>query len=97
VARRVAAGDADTVVDIRPDDTTSLMATTAAMRTALAGIVGNVRAANTLAQEASGITGRGGAIAAQVVDMMGTINASSRKIVDIIAAIDGIAFQTNIH
>jgi methyl-accepting chemotaxis protein len=33
---------------------------------------------------------------AQVVDTMGAINASSRKIVDIISVIDGIAFQTNI-
>jgi methyl-accepting chemotaxis protein len=32
----------------------------------------------------------------QVVDTMNSINASSRKIVDIIAVIDGIAFQTNI-
>ena len=32
----------------------------------------------------------------QVVDTMGSINASSRKIVDIIGVIDGIAFQTNI-
>ena len=33
---------------------------------------------------------------AQVVDTMGSINASSKKIVDIIGVIDGIAFQTNI-
>ena len=38
----------------------------------------------------------GGAVAAQVVVTMGSINASSRKIVDIIGVIDGIAFQTNI-
>jgi methyl-accepting chemotaxis protein len=39
---------------------------------------------------------RGGAVVAQVVDTMGAINASSKKIVDIISVIDGIAFQTNI-
>jgi methyl-accepting chemotaxis protein len=39
---------------------------------------------------------RGGEVVAQVVDTMGSINASSRKIVDIISVIDGIAFQTNI-
>ena len=39
---------------------------------------------------------RGGAVVAQVVDTMDAINASSRKIVDIIGVIDGIAFQTNI-
>ncbi len=35
-------------------------------------------------------------VVSQVVDTMGAINASSRKIVDIIGVIDGIAFQTNI-
>jgi methyl-accepting chemotaxis protein len=35
-------------------------------------------------------------VVSQVVDTMGSINDSSRKIVDIIAVIDGIAFQTNI-
>jgi len=39
---------------------------------------------------------RGGSVVAQVVDTMGAINTSSRKIVDIISVIDGIAFQTNI-
>ncbi len=39
---------------------------------------------------------RGGSVVGQVVDTMGSINASSKKIVDIIAVIDGIAFQTNI-
>ena len=32
----------------------------------------------------------------QVVQTMGSISASSKKIVDIISVIDGIAFQTNI-
>ncbi|MDP1619674.1 MAG: methyl-accepting chemotaxis protein, partial [bacterium] len=39
---------------------------------------------------------KGGAVVAQVVDTMGEINASSKKIADIIGVIDGIAFQTNI-
>jgi methyl-accepting chemotaxis protein len=39
---------------------------------------------------------KGGAVMAEVVDTMGAINESARKIVDIIAVIDGIAFQTNI-
>jgi len=56
----------------------------------------NARQANTLAKSASEVASRGGDIVAQVVDTMGTINDSSRKIVDIIAVIDGIAFQTNI-
>jgi len=49
-----------------------------------------------MAAEASGIAGRGGEVVARVIDTMGAIDASSRKIVDIIAVIDGIAFQTNI-
>jgi len=56
----------------------------------------NARQANQLAQSASQVAVRGGAVVAQVVDTMGSINDSSRKIVDIIAVIDGIAFQTNI-
>ena len=56
----------------------------------------NARQANTLARSASEVASKGGAIVAQVVDTMGTINESSRRIVDIIAVIDGIAFQTNI-
>jgi methyl-accepting chemotaxis protein len=56
----------------------------------------NARQANTLAKSASEVAVKGGDIVAQVVDTMGTINDSSRKIVDIIAVIDGIAFQTNI-
>jgi methyl-accepting chemotaxis protein len=39
---------------------------------------------------------KGGGVVGQVVDTMASINASSRKIVDIIGVIDGIAFQTNI-
>jgi methyl-accepting chemotaxis protein len=52
--------------------------------------------ASELAAAASGIAVRGGAAVAQVVDTMGSINQASRKIVDIISVIDGIAFQTNI-
>ena len=56
----------------------------------------NVRQANQMARGASEIAARGGALVAQVVGTMGEINDSSRRIVDIIAVIDGIAFQTNI-
>ena len=52
--------------------------------------------ANDLAASASQVAQRGGAVVAKVVDTMGSINTSSRKIVDIIAVIDGISFQTNI-
>jgi methyl-accepting chemotaxis protein len=56
----------------------------------------NARQANALAVSASDVAVRGGAIVSQVVDTMGSINESSRKIADIIGVIDGIAFQTNI-
>ncbi len=56
----------------------------------------NARQANQLAQSASGIAVKGGDVVGQVVDTMSSINESSRKIVDIISVIDGIAFQTNI-
>jgi methyl-accepting chemotaxis protein len=52
--------------------------------------------ASELAGEACSVAGDGGAVVAQVVRTMGSIEASSKKIVDIIAVIDGIAFQTNI-
>lgn len=56
----------------------------------------NAKQANRLAESASQVAIKGGAVVAQVVQTMGAINTSSKKIVDIIAVIDGIAFQTNI-
>ena len=56
----------------------------------------NANQANQLAQAASDVAARGGEIVGQVVKTMGSIDSSSRKIVDIIGTIDGIAFQTNI-
>ncbi len=56
----------------------------------------NARQANQLAVSASEVAISGGKVVGQVVDTMGSINESSRKIVDIISVIDGIAFQTNI-
>jgi methyl-accepting chemotaxis protein len=56
----------------------------------------NARMANQLSQSAAEVAVKGGAVVARVVDTMESINTSSKKIVDIIAVIDGIAFQTNI-
>jgi methyl-accepting chemotaxis protein len=56
----------------------------------------NAAQANSLARAASSVAERGGSVVAEVVGTMGAINDSSRKIVDIIGVIDGIAFQTNI-
>ncbi|MBI2732052.1 MAG: cache domain-containing protein [Aquabacterium sp.] len=56
----------------------------------------NARQANQLAIGASSVAVQGGEVVGQVVDTMREINESSKKIVDIIGVIDGIAFQTNI-
>ncbi|WP_343732620.1 methyl-accepting chemotaxis protein [Duganella sp.] len=56
----------------------------------------NARQADTLARAASDVASKGGVIVSQAVQTMGSINESSRRIVDIIGVIDGIAFQTNI-
>jgi methyl-accepting chemotaxis protein len=56
----------------------------------------NARQANQLANNASTVAEKGGSVVKEVVGTMSSINESSRKIVDIIAVIDGIAFQTNI-
>jgi methyl-accepting chemotaxis protein len=52
--------------------------------------------ARQLASSAANVAVRGGEVVSQVVTTMEGINASSKKIADIIAVIDGIAFQTNI-
>ncbi len=56
----------------------------------------NARQANQLAQGASAVAVEGGRVVSEVVGTMSSINDSSKKIVDIISVIDGIAFQTNI-
>jgi methyl-accepting chemotaxis protein len=56
----------------------------------------SARQANQLAVAASEVAGRGGEAVGNVVETMGQIQASSRKIAEIIGVIDGIAFQTNI-
>ncbi|MFI8617823.1 methyl-accepting chemotaxis protein [Acidovorax sp. NPDC077693] len=56
----------------------------------------NARQANQLAMTASSVAAQGGAVVGDVVETMKGINDASRKISDIIAVIDGIAFQTNI-
>ncbi|TAF71827.1 MAG: HAMP domain-containing protein, partial [Curvibacter sp.] len=56
----------------------------------------NARQASGLAASASSVAQRGGEVVSQVVRTMQEIDASSKKIADIISVIDGIAFQTNI-
>jgi methyl-accepting chemotaxis protein len=149
VAKAVAAGDLTTRIQLKPDDSNSLMARLDEMQRSLVGIVATVRQgsenvatasaeiaqgnqdlsnrteqqasaleetaatmdelgstvrnnadnakqANQLAQGASTVAIRGGAVVGQVVETMSGINTSSRRIADIISVIDSIAFQTNI-
>ena len=56
----------------------------------------NAQQANQLAVSASTVAVKGGTVVKDMIDTMGAIDGSSRKIVDIIGVIDGIAFQTNI-
>ena len=94
----IAAGNLD--LSSRTEEQASSLEETASSMEELTSTVkqnaDNARQANQLAKSASEVAVRGGSIVSQVVDTMGTINASSRKIVDIIGVIDGIAFQTNI-
>ncbi len=56
----------------------------------------HARQANQLAIGAQGVASQGGSVVGQVVTTMSAIEASSKKIAEIISVIDGIAFQTNI-
>jgi len=95
---QIAAGNMD--LSSRTEQQASSLEETAAAMEQLTSTVkqnaDNARQANQLAESASSVAIKGGTVVAQVVDTMGAINASSRKIVDIIGVIDGIAFQTNI-
>ena len=94
----VAQGNAD--LSQRTEQSTSSLQQTASAMVQLTGTVrqtaDSARTASQLAASASSVAGRGGDVVAQVVTTMGEINASSRRIADIIGTIDGIAFQTNI-
>ena len=95
---QIAAGNQD--LSSRTEQQASALEETASSMEELTSAVrqntDNARHANVLADAASTVARQGGSVVAQVVDTMGAINDSSRKIVDIIGVIDGIAFQTNI-
>jgi methyl-accepting chemotaxis protein len=77
----------------------SLQQTASAMQQLTAHVRQNAEAAQEarhLAASAADVAQRGGGAVAQVVSTMDDINASSRRIADIVGTIDGIAFQTNI-
>ncbi|MRX10612.1 HAMP domain-containing protein [Pseudoduganella sp. FT25W] len=97
-SQQIAAGTGD--LSQRTSSQAAALEETAASMEQLTATVGqnadNARQANQLARSASEVATQGGSVVEQVVVTMGSINESSRKIVDIISVIDGIAFQTNI-
>jgi methyl-accepting chemotaxis protein len=97
-SQQIAAGNLD--LSSRTEEQAGALEETASSMEELTSTVkqnaDHARQANTLAASASAIAGQGGTVVAQVVDTMAAIDEASRKIVDIIGVIDGIAFQTNI-
>ena len=97
-SQEIAAGNMD--LSSRTEQQASSLEETASSMEELTGTVkqnaDNARQANALAVSASEVAVKGGMVVSEVVDTMASINESSRKIVDIIGVIDGIAFQTNI-
>ncbi len=94
----IATGNQD--LSSRTEQAASSLQQTASSMEQLTGTVKQsadaARQANQLASSASCVAQRGGTVVSQVVSTMDEINASSKKIADIIGVIDGIAFQTNI-
>ncbi len=94
----IAIGNQD--LSTRTEQTASNLQQAASSMEQLTGTVkqsaDSARHANQLAASAAEVAARGGVVVSQVVTTMDEINASSKKIVDIIGVIDGIAFQTNI-
>jgi methyl-accepting chemotaxis protein len=97
-ATEIASGNLD--LSARTEQQASSLEETAASMEELTSTVrhnaDNATQANQMAQAASQVAVRGGEIVGEVVATMGAIDGASRKIVDIIGVIDGIAFQTNI-
>ncbi len=97
-AREIASGNAD--LSSRTENQAASLEETASSMDEITSTVrqnaDNSRQANQLARGASDIAVKGGNVVNQVVQTMGSIADSSRKIADIIGVIDGIAFQTNI-
>jgi methyl-accepting chemotaxis protein len=95
---QIASGNAD--LSARTEQQASALQQTAASMEELGGTVrqtaDNAAHASRLADGASQVAERGGAVVAQVVGTMKDITDSSKRIADIIGVIDGIAFQTNI-
>jgi methyl-accepting chemotaxis protein len=97
-AREISSGNAD--LSARTEQQAASLEETASSMEELTSTVRqnaeNARQANQLAIGAADVASRGGQVVSEVVTTMSAIHGSSRKIVDIISVIDGIAFQTNI-
>lgn len=97
-AREIAQGNLD--LSRRTEDQADGLANTSGQMKALTDTVKQnasyAKQANELAHGASAVAMKGGGIVAKVVETMDEINASAKKVVDIISVVDGIAFQTNI-
>ena len=95
---QIASGSAD-LSQRTEEQASNLQQTAASMEQLTATVRHNAdtaRQATQLASSASAVAAQGGVVVNQVVGTMEAITASSKKIVDIIGVIDGIAFQTNI-
>ena len=96
--KQIASGNAD--LSQRTEEQASSLEETASSMEELTSTVKqnaeNAKQANQLAAAATGVAVKGGQVVGQVVETMSSINESSKKVVDIISVIDGIAFQTNI-
>ncbi|HEV2608724.1 MAG TPA: methyl-accepting chemotaxis protein [Noviherbaspirillum sp.] len=97
-SHQIAAGNFD--LSARTEHQASSLEQTAASMEELTGTIKqnaeSARRASDLANSASNVAVKGGAVVSEVVATMQSIDASAKKIVDIISVIDGIAFQTNI-
>ena len=97
-AQQIAAGNSD--LSQRTEQQASSLEETASSMEQLTSTVKqnaeNAKQANQLAANASDIAVKGGQVVGEVVQTMASISTSSKKIVDIISVIEGIAFQTNI-
>ena len=97
-SREIASGNSD--LSARTEQQAASLEETASSMEELTSTVKqnaeNAKQANQLAVGASDVARKGGSVVSEVVTTMSAINESSKKIVDIISVIDGIAFQTNI-
>nr|WP_297525315.1 methyl-accepting chemotaxis protein [uncultured Roseateles sp.] len=97
-SQEIASGNQD--LSLRTEQTASNLQQAASSLSQLTGTVQqsaeSARTANQLAGSAAAVAARGGTAVGDVVGTMAQIDASAKKINDIIGTIDGIAFQTNI-